>query len=319
VCFSCQLFAVVKTALCVLPELTALSGASYEAGTIRVNWYNFINLFRVFAIFFGMIAGAIWLVRMIDYCRRIAGDTPLWERLLEKCDEDERAHPERVPARRMRWAIGFITVAGVFHANLYFDGINVLPGFLMSLALLAMLWTLWRYLPRLLCWVGTAVFSLNTAISVYSYFSVVKFYAEHDIFRVSTNFQVREAYTRLVVTPAVFETITTVLSVAVVCAVVWVLIHRYTGSHGVGSYRYTVEELLRIRRRQLGRLLILPLVLCVASFGCHVAYYYLLPTHEMFWIVDIVVAAALVVFTNLRLRDVRDDLDMMRMVEVGNK
>ena len=319
VCFSCQLFAVVKTALCVLPELTALSSASYEAGTIRVNWYNFINLFRVFAIFFGMIAGAIWLVRMIDYCRRIAGDTPLWERLLEKCDEDERAHPERVPARRMRWAIGFITVAGVFHANLYFDGINVLPGFLMSLALLAMLWTLWRYLPRLLCWVGTAVFSLNTAISVYSYFSVVKFYAEHDIFRVSTNFQVREAYTRLVVTPAVFETITTVLSVAVVCAVVWVLIHRYTGSHGVGSYRYTVEELLRIRRRQLGRLLILPLVLCVASFGCHVAYYYLLPTHEMFWIVDIVVAAALVVFTNLRLRDVRDDLDMMRMVEVGNK
>ena len=34
----------------------------------------------------------------------------------------------------------------------------------------------------------------------------------------------------------------------------------------------------------------------------------------MFWIVDIIVAAALVVFTNLRLRDVRDDLDMTLML-----
>ena len=318
VCFSCQLFAVVKTALCVLPELAALSSASYEAGTIRVNWYNHINLFRVFAMFIGIVVGTVWLVRMITYCTRIAKDTPLWERLLEKCVEDERAHPERVPARHMRHAIGWLTVACVFHANLYFDSINVLPGLLMSMALLAMLWTLRRYLPRALCWVGTTVFSLNTAISVYSYLAVWKFYAENDIFRVETHFQVREAYMSLVVTPAVLETITTVLSVAVVCVILRTMIVRYTGSHGVGSYRYTVEELLQIRRRQLGNLLILPLVLAVASFVCHVLYYRLLPTHEMFWIVDIIVAAALVIFTNLRLRDVRDDLDMTRMLGSAN-
>ena len=153
---------------------------------------------------------------------------------------------------------------------------------------------------------------------MYSYLAVWKFYAENDIFRVETHFQVREAYMSLVVTPAVLETITTVLSVAVVCVILRTMIVRYTGSHGVGSYRYTVEELLQIRRRQLGNLLILPLVLAVASFVCHVLYYRLLPTHEMFWIVDIIVAAALVIFTNLRLRDVRDDLDMTRMLGSAN-
>ena len=314
VCFSCQLFAVVKTVLCVLPELSALSGTSYEAGHIRVNWYYYINLFRVFAVFVGMIAGAIWLCRMIDYCRRIAKDTPMWERLLVKCEEDEAAHPERVSARHMKWAIGWITVACVFLANLYFEGVNVLPSFLAPVALFACMLTLWRYLPRLLCRIGTAVFFLHAATSVYAYFSVVKFYAENDIFRVATHFQVREEYERLVTTPAVVEAVAAILSVAVVCAVLLVLIGRYTGSHGVGSYRYTAEALQRIRRRQLRRLLLLPLILYVASLGGHVAYYYLLPKHAMFWVVDILVAAVFVVFTNLRLRDVRDDLDMRRMV-----
>jgi hypothetical protein len=117
----------------------------------------------------------------------------------------------------------------------------------------------------------------------------------------------------------VWEAAFTLLSVAVVAVVLWVVIRRYTGSHGVGSYRYTVEELLRIRRVQLGRILIVPLILAVASIGCHVAYYCLLPEHPMFWIIDILASAALTVFTNLRLRDVCDDLDMMRMVDAKNK
>jgi hypothetical protein len=319
VCFSCQLFAVVKTALCVLPELSSLSNASYEAGAIRVNWYNYINLFRVFAMFIGMIVGAVWLARMIDYCRRIAKDTPLWERLLHKCEEDELAHPERVPARHMRWAIGWLTAACVFHANLYFEDVNVLPSFLAPAALVAFLLTLWRYLPRKLCYIGLPVFGLHTAMSVYTYFSIAKFHADNEIFKVALQFQVREQYNRLVTTPAVWEAAFTLLSVAVVAVVLWVVIRRYTGSHGVGSYRYTVEELLRIRRVQLGRILIVPLILAVASIGCHVAYYCLLPEHPMFWIIDILASAALTVFTNLRLRDVCDDLDMMRMVDAKNK
>jgi hypothetical protein len=319
VCFSCQLFAVLKTALCVLPELSSLSNASYEAGAIRVNWYNYINLFRVFAMFVGIIVGTIWLVRMITYCTRIAGDTLLWERLLVKCEEDELAHPERVPARRMRWAIAWLTVACVFHANLYFEGFNILPSFLAPVALIALLLTLWRYLPRKLCYIGLPVFALHAVMSVYTYFSIVKFYAENEIFRVALQFHVREQYNRLVITPSVWEAAFALLSFAVVVVVLWVVIHRYTGSHGAGSYRYTVEELLRIRRSQLGRILLLPLALAVVSIGCHVAYFYLLPKHAMFWIIDILVAAALTVFTNLRLRDVRDDLDMMRMVDAKNQ
>jgi len=319
VCFSCQLFAVLKTALCVLPELSALSTSSYEAGAIRVNWYNYINLFRVFALFVGMIVGTVWLVRIIVYCTRIAGDTPMWERLLEKCDEDELVHPERRPARHMRLAIGLITVACVFYANLYFEGINLLPSFLSPVALLAALLVLWRYLPPMLGRIGAVVFGLQTVVSAYSYLSIVKFYAEHDIFRVALQFQVREQYNRLVIVPAIWEAAFALLSLAVVAAMLWVIIHRYTGSHGVGSYRYTVEELLRIRRAQLARLLILPLALAVVSIGCHVAYYYLLPEHEVFWVVDVLAALAMTVFTNLRLRDVRDDLDMMRMVEAGRK
>jgi hypothetical protein len=219
----------------------------------------------------------------------------------------------------MRWAIGWLTVACVFHANLYFEGFNILPSFLAPVALIAFLLTLRRYLPRKLCYIGLPVFALHAVMSVYTYFSIVKFYAENEIFRVALQFHVREQYNRLVITPSVWEAAFALLSFAVVVVVLWVVIHRYTGSHGVGSYRYTVEELLRIRRSQLGRILLLPLALAVVSIGCHVAYFYLLPKHAMFWIIDILVAAALTVFTNLRLRDVRDDLDMMRMVDAKNQ
>lgn len=315
VCFSCQLFAIVKTALCVLPELASLSITDYEAGASRVNWYNYVNLFRVFAIFLGLIVGTVWLVRMVTYCVRIAKDTPMWGRLLAKCEEDELAHPERVPAKRMRWAIAWLTAACVFYANLYVDGINLLPSFLAPVALLAFMLTLRQYLPRKFCYIGVLAFSLHAVVSAYAYFSIVKFYAENEIFKVLLQFQVKEQYNRLVIRPAVWEAAFALLSLLAVAATLLVMIRRYTGSHGVGGYRYTVEELLRIRRSQLGRILLLPLALSVVTIGCHVAYYCLLPSYPMFWIVDILAAAALAIFTNLRLRDVRDDLDMMRMVD----
>ena len=95
---------------------------------------------------------------------------------------------------------------------------------------------------------------------------------------------------------------------------VFCLIDRYTGSHGAGTYQYSQEQLAVIRRTQLKRHLLLPLIFGVVAIVMHVLYFYWVPEREMIWLVDFATAAAFAIFGPWRLWDVREDLDAERML-----
>ncbi len=313
-CVSCQALAIGKTALSVLPELAALSYGGYEVGAVKFPWYSYINGLRALAFFVGIIVGIVWLCRMISYCRYIATDTPFWERLEAKCTEDELAHPARVPARRLRHALVCITAGCAFCVNFYVDGINLLPGMLTPLCLLLALVFLRQYIPRALTWVCGAIFAANIGVSTYTFLSQIGFFKEFYLSSYHGSWNVRVAYSDRVLVPSVMEAVFALATLTALALLISALIDRYTGSHGAATYHYSKEQLGEIRRSQLKRHLLLPLIFGVAAIVMHVLYFWWLPVREMIWLVDFGIALVFAILAPWRLWDMREDMDAELMV-----
>ncbi len=318
-CFLTQGFACVKTVLCVLPELTALADSSYAAGNIMFNWYAYIAGLRALAVLVGMVVGIAWLCSILSYCRRLAKDRALWDRLATRCDEDEATHPERVPARRLRRALFALTIACVFNMNFYMDGFNYLPDIITPVALIAALLALRSYLSagwRLLCTLAVALQSVAATVLTVSSTS---FFATHYVTDIRNVPGVAEAYTRLVFLPAFVNAGATVLSLIAFGAAIGCLIDRYTVTQGTALSQTPQEVLMARRCQKLKRHLIVPLILGLLSVVAHVVYYIYLPSVEQMWLIDFAMAAVFAVFAGVRLYRVREMLDEHRMVVKDSK
>ncbi|MBR0443238.1 MAG: hypothetical protein IIX15_02760 [Clostridia bacterium] len=312
-CRRCQTFAVVKVALCILPELTSLTDATYRAGATLFNWYAYVHGFRAIAAVVGVIVGIVWLVRMARYLSRIAQDTPLWNALLARCEQDEAEHPERVPAKHLRRACTLAIAAFVFCLNFSLDGLNVFPGFVASVLLLLMLIPLGRYLPvwtRALC---LCTFGLHAVVSGFVYVMTTRFFIRYDLYVYDREVRVKAAYDAVCV-ETVVEAVCFALLLGGLCCVIGVLIRRYTGAHGAASFSYTKEQIVRLRQRQLGWHLFPVLFFAILTAASHVAYAYLLPEYDFVWLPDVLLAILLILFATLRLRDFCDELDPKKML-----
>lgn len=313
-CFSCQLFAVLKTALCALPELAALSQAPYDAGATAFNWYAHINALRAMAWLVASVIGIVWACRVIGYCCRIAKDTPLWENLADQCDEDERLHPERVPKRRLRRAAYCLCVACIFCVDFQIDGINFLPGFITPLALWAALAFLWPYLTHTVRAICAAVFSLGTITTTHFYLSCIRFFTEYDIVLYASNWNVREAYTRYVIDNLWIEVAFMHLMLAAVGLMLCSLIHRYAGKLSMATHKYTSEQINARRRSALRRHLLVPAILGVIMIAYRAVCYTILPAYAMVRWIDFAIAAIFAAFACLRILDVKDELNIESML-----
>ncbi len=318
VCLGCQAFAVVKTVLCVLPELTALTDASYRAGATLFNWYAYVNGFRVIMVAVGLVIGIVWLVRMIRYCLYIEKDTVLWQTLAARCDEDDAAHPERLPAGRLRRAVLIMQIALVFCTNLTFDGVNVLPGFVSSLLLLAALIPLHFYLPKCVTLVSGVVFGFHAVVSAVAYGMTIRFFANYDLYAYFRKITVQRAYDRIC-TVVVVEAVVMAAVFGVLSWIAVTLIRRYTSGYGAATYVCSKEEMIRRRQRALCRHMSPVLIFGLLSTAMHVVYALLLVEYEFIWIPDVALSLLLLLFGRLRLCDLTEELDPCKMVAVDRK
>jgi hypothetical protein len=285
-CQRTQIFAVVKVAMCVLPELAALTDASYRVGATTFNWYFYINGLRGMGMIVVLAVGLVWLARMIAYCRRIETDHTLWETLAARCDEDRAAHPERAMQRDMRIACALVLLSFVFLANFFVEYVNFLPGFVASLLLLLALIPLRRYVSAPIRIASAAVFLLHAAISAVSFVETVRFFETHHLSAYHRVREVMQAYDRLCLV-VVLESVVTVAVFAMLSVMAVSIIRRYTGAHDVATAGHSREQIIRLRRRELCLHLLPILVLGVLGAAAHAFYFCFLPVFDFVILVDL--------------------------------
>ena len=311
-CRRCRTFAVLKVLLYAIPEMAALTDASYRAGTTLFNWYSFVNGFRGLGMISVLVFGILWMIHTVRYCLRIESDTALWNALEQSCDEDRAAHPERVPARALAVSCVLVLIAFVFCANFSVEEVNILPGFITSLFLLLALIPLRRYLPKSVIGISAIGFLLHGIISAVVYVMSIRFFAEHRLEGYFRHREIMLAYDRLCLATVV-ETVATWGVFALLAVITCSLINRYTGSHDAATFNYTKQQIKRIRSRQL-KIHLLPIpVLGALSALAHSLCAYYLPVYDFVWLIDIAPALLLLLFAWLRLHDLRMELDMNKM------
>ena len=312
-CRRSQVFLIVRVVLGVVPELASLTDASYRAGATLFNWYAYVHGLRAMAVVAGLAVGVVWLVRMLRYVSTIAKDKPFWATLLSCCEQDEAAHPERIPAAHLKRACTLAILAFAFCINFSVDGINLIPGVITPILLLISLGMIGRYLPALTRWLCVGVLSLHTVVSGVVYFMTTHFFARYNLYAYYREIKVQTAYDA-VCTGTVVEAVSFVLVLITLGYAAWVLALRYTGAHGAATFCYTKEQIVRVRQRQLMWHLFPVLLFGVLTAASHTVCAYLLIEYDFVWLIDMFVAALLLIFAFFRLRDFCDELDPKKML-----
>lgn len=163
-------FLVIREAVCVLPELSALSAASDEFNANYINMYEYIGIMRLLAAFVVLIFGILYLVRIVGYFRLVQKQKQFRTQLGEK----ERTIAEKYPGNAVtrRYTLSFLLMGvGVFFlTDFYLDFTNIIPDALAAVCLI--LGVLISDLARQKKWILSGVAALyGIAATVSSHFA----------------------------------------------------------------------------------------------------------------------------------------------------
>lgn len=132
-------FMIAKAFFSNIAEFSVLSSHSYD--DTAFDWYDFIGLFRIFALFFGVLIGICWLVKAIKYFVGILRDAELIESAKKKYETTVLPNKGLFIRRDIAFTLMLFCVAALLTADFYIDEANVIPDVLSALLLL---WTFFK-------------------------------------------------------------------------------------------------------------------------------------------------------------------------------
>ena len=143
-------FVILHSVLSTLPELAILT--SFEADVKNAHfpfdWYRFVNLFRIVAIFLALTVALIWLIRYLRYFVTAQRDRE-WVQGLRRTYENEiLTQTEMLTVRKFRVSVLLCYIGILFSVSLRFDGMDALPSFVMALFFLLALQYLGALVPN---------------------------------------------------------------------------------------------------------------------------------------------------------------------------
>lgn len=283
-----MLFAVVKSFFNLLPELKYLSTTEYEGeitafGTFSIAKYSL--LFTVVSITAVIILGIITGFKVVRYLNGIKNDAVFNANINSFYNTEIAADTVRFFCRRVLLSSVFIIAAAVTLADLYIDGVNIIPDFIGAGFLLCAMLTVRRdfkeagkvlkplyiYLPfTAASWVFMLIFGL-----MYYRYSIYKSFESYYMFIASAAVSVIEA--------ALFVWIMFML-----CAYFRNLIDNHAGAEIDPMFKSLVEK-RELMLTGLNRRLRVFRILSIATAVSSVMQTVCLMTFEEYWMIHPIV------------------------------
>lgn len=132
-------FAVVRAAFNLLPELKYLSMSDYEGEITAFGTFDLANYptaLLVINIFFAGIAGLVWLLLLVPWMRRIIADKSFIEALRSRYETGVGSDSLLLEHRRLRLLLVTLGIGFGMYADVFLDGINYIPDFIGTIVIL---------------------------------------------------------------------------------------------------------------------------------------------------------------------------------------
>ena len=191
-------FVILKSVMSVLPEFSNLTSYEYdETGTTFHSMYEFIGLLRGFAFVIVLIAGLLWLFRMMRYFERIRKDSVFLEKLREQYKEKVLPRKGLFILRGIRFSFLLFILGAVFLIDVRVDGFSMLPDAVGSAFFLVGFLCVRKYLAanRLPLLIAAVV---HLILSVASYVGDIAFEANYSYSAVYRDLGAYRAYISLI-------------------------------------------------------------------------------------------------------------------------
>ncbi len=139
------LYFVLREALAVLPELTVLTHENGGAEWSGNSLYPYIGLIRTLAAAVSLALGVVWLVLTVRFVQKIKSDKPFVQALQDKYSAEVLPRHDLFAMRSVKASMISLSAAAILSADLYVEGVSMLPDPLSAVAMVLSLVFLRRY------------------------------------------------------------------------------------------------------------------------------------------------------------------------------
>ena len=126
---------ILREVLVVLPELTVLThergGAAFGGGFL----YEAVGFFRLVGAALSLILGVVWLCKTIGFVASVRKDKPFMEALRVKYQTEVAVRQDLFAMRAVKTSMLALAAAAILSADIYVEGISLLPDPLAALAM----------------------------------------------------------------------------------------------------------------------------------------------------------------------------------------
>lgn len=246
------MFVLFKAVTPVLPELTSLLEHGYSDS--KINYYDFIYLFRSIAIFAMFFAGIIWLVLAIRYYSGVMRDKVFIGAVKEK-------YVAEVLPNKVHFLKKFVSLEKIlfvcgafFFTNLYFDEFNIAPSAIAGIILMIASYRIKKYSSK---WVFTFVGSfLMSAASIVLEVSRFNFNGEYIKEQIMRNPEAYAAWEQMTSNSVAFGVASALVVISLMLLARDIAV-KYTGYFMQGTDAFDPKRATRELHAELTRPLIL--------------------------------------------------------------
>lgn len=279
-------FVIFKAVTPVLPELTSLLEHGYSAS--RINYYDFIYLFRILAIFIMFFVGIVWLVLAIKYYAGVMKDKVFISAVREKYALEVLPNKVHFVKKFVSLEIILFVCGTFFFTNLYFDEFNIVPSVVAGIILMIASYRIRHCSSK---WIFTFISSLlMTAASAVLEISRYNFNSEYIKEQIMRNPDAYAAWERMTENSFAFGVVSalTVISLMLLARDIAV---KYTGYFTMGTDSFDPQRATKELHGELTRPLVLTGIFGVVHSALVPLYFIAMwYRFEAVWFFDLVFA-----------------------------
>lgn len=319
-------FIVLRAALNILPEFTALSAYEYEGdvGSYNVNIADFRGLFVTLAVFVSAVIAVFWAASAIRYVNGIRRDKPFITSIYKAYNSGVKTNFGLLQYKLHKAALVVLAVGIVLSLDFVIDHINIIPDFISAAAFVIF----WLMFIRKRTKTDVAGFAVSIAYAVFAaiqWIAVKSFIVRFDDFtRTMKSDEAFKAHIMLCI-------LTFIAEVLFVCVMYFIykklkgIIFDHTGflTKEGESDAYSVKLHERLSRANV-RIFIFSVITAVASVAYmilvginkgveamedNIKYVFYVPVFESIATVVLIINTIYIIFAVKHVSDVSDGLD----------